>query len=757
MKKINFKILLFFLSFLYLIFTQTVPEKPSSREISNFIKRNPKITEKRIAELFLMYEDCQRLVGYVNALSPKEISSLKNLAEYKNGHCFKIPSTTIEINDEILGFSSLSEEISSKITESSLAIRNSLARFNIISNLFKTSEDIVDNDRVSRTFLLSQAQLNSCIAPSLLEIYKISAKRRSILYATISQLESGCIKRDNIYVDCEIAYADFINVWNIWTDISGCLLGFYNNLATSLTQSLAMISQFQKCRVEGNSNMEATTTLSRNLQTNVTVIKYKFYTPRKSINCGSKIFPKYSTNDLSIDKIKVDSTVENEFNNTLLKEKVKRNALLASTFYETCYQDKIYFDVNGKYVIPIPDSVYDRITFAISKFEKAFLTVDIKVDSLLFYTRVNQVIDNNSEYDASCADILEILRPQFTNFNKLIKIKENAINFINTNTVDNYWFYCSYDTTLKSITCKCYIGNCANFITSAEELVFLLKDTSKKWVLNYESIMFSIWKANGTFAYFTKYSLAYTIPGSTTTIYDRKYEFVLDNARTNSFACNQINGCNKIEFSDYNSKTDRQSCFGLLKDTCRWDMNIKLEDYKSTLMLFNAFQHMPYRNIATPTTDQLSFIYNFFFNGFNLNYNFIVDAPLAIASILYTQPAASNINYSLIDTKSEVVDDSTTTTSSSSSETTSNAVGTRRNLQTTIDFGNIFETASIQVNPNNYLFINGSSQGYNPKIEEGTVNGIGNVNFYINDYEAAKSSFPSINLLALIVYLFIVN
>lgn len=783
---------------------------PSSRDIFDFQREHPNISSE-LASFIITNSKCYRLVGYIDTLSEDEIKSLVDLADYTEEHCFKRPSNTIENNAEAVGFTNLFNDINSKLSASASKLRRSISSFHRLQNIEIQNNDIVDLTNILKTFLLNQAQTNSCITESIVEIYKISASRRKILYATFTQLDEGCALVNGIYVNCQISEDDFKIIWKAWTQISECLVPFYNNAALGLTQSYALVSQFQKCRIEDNSNMEATTSNSirfletpnnndgndnindkiddtlydaiyseliknkgktRQVQTETpidlttssqdTSIKYKFYSPRKSIGCAETISPSFESSTLSLSKIKKNTSSYSTYLNETNNQMIYKEALAISTNYTTCYQSRVYFDANGKYIVPIRDSTMTLIKNAISQYESSFLTSNIKVDSLVFRDQMNSVIDSESTYDALCSDFLETIKNQFYNINRLIVLTqkflqiEAAYKVDNTKVVGDFWFYCSYSPNSKYLSCSCKTGSCSDLLSfqlnnklysyTEADLKFLLKDSIRSWIINFSSLTFSIYKTGTYFSYFGEYSLSTTVDykNETISIEDKKYEFYVNEESTISSICNQINGCNKIAFSDNNSKSDKQSCFGMFKDKCRWNMIIKLENYLNTLIKFNANNFMPYRNLKTLGEDQLRFLSGFFFDGFNLNTDFIIEAPFHIMVELNNNKDSLSINFNSID-----ISDETSSASRSSESTNTQSSSTSRisnqNRRLFIEFGNTFD--NIIINSNNYY----SDNKYNSVIEKGSSAGYGNLTYYIESYEANNSLNVKINIILLII------
>ena len=748
MKKLTFNTIAVFNLLLLALVTMTLQQepvtikKPSSREVFNFTKKHPKISDN-LAEHLIMYKDCYKLIGYITSMTENEISWLENLIEYKDGRCFKRTSNiNSEISSESLALTTLSTKIHQEISKSGVALRNLLALFSRLSKKFKKEEDIIANNQLASSFLLSQAQVNSCIIPGIKEIYFVSAKRRSLLFATLTELQNGCVEENGIFINCVISNNDFSKVWKAWESISKCLLSFYNNVALYINQAMALVSQYQICRVDGNSNMEATSTARRILQNK---LKFKFFSPRKNTNCASKIIPKYHKNELLLDINEIilkEETVETVFTQEKKKIINFRKSLLVSQKFETCYQDRVYFTENGKYILPLKDESYYSLKSAINSFNNIFLTSNINVDALVFKTNISSIISNESDYDPSCSSILDIIQPQFYNINKLIKLISDSQTLI-FNTSNPLWFFCKFDKSDLKLKCKCYLGDCPfvgqDYGTDGKkESQFLFKIKEFPWLVSYETLTISIFKTSEFYTYFSEYSIITSFDqnlnevntGVKLNVVDKKYEFNVNGKKSNTDVCSQMNGCNKIGLSSENTKKEKQSCFGKFKDTCRWDLNLELAEKIKVLQKINASEVMPFRNMNLQDLSaiQLNFISSFLFDGFNINPNFIIDAPNAISIAFDEYSNASDLNN--LDLSTEILPD--LVVKRIDSEELNTQITNKRNL---IEFGDIFDYDKIQIPEERYKIKLQSNDQIEIIIEGATMKSLGNITNYFYSYE----------------------
>lgn len=742
-------------------------KNPSTRDIFNFTKKYNKINDN-LAKHLLSYPECFKLLGYINSLGKSEIDWISNLARKSEDRCFKRPVNINEINNEIQAFSDLSKEFIDKISESSKSIRNTMKIFQKISSLFKGPDDIVDNNSLFRSLILKQAQMNSCISNSLKRLYIAASKRRKILFATITQLDKGCKLENGIYIECEMTDSEFVEIWNSWKNINSCVYPFYNQMGMTLNNAFAIISQYDKCRIDGSSNLESSIPViffntrllnlrSENSKFNLKRFlqnKYKFNNPKKSTPCTNEILPNYNDNEISTDNITVESTVDNTFNRVLEKQIEVRKALNLSKTFKTCYQNKINFNLNGEYVIPINEKLLQSINQRISQFETNFVNLTtINTKALIQKGLMSNILSSESNYNPSCGEILELLKEEFINFNYLIGIKQLAI--LKESEINNFWYFCSYSSQISSIVCKCEFGDCSSitylhkrYENKNGELIFNLDFINKPWLINYRSISISIWKVNTNLAIFSEYSYLFS-----NQISDNKFEFYSDKVSTNSRVCNQINGCNKIILSKKNSKNAKESCFGQFKDSCRWIINDLFENEITNLQKFNSFQYLPYRNLASLNVNQINLIKRSFFNGFNLNYNFIYDIPNSLLIELYERSISNDINLANI-LPPEDQPKTTEVRNLLNDEISNLKYLNEEQKRELFQIGNTFNDERIEIPQERYLLQIGSNKEVIFNVEEGIPTGNGNITYYLQDYLLSFDIYLKFGF-SILLYIFI--
>ena len=335
-----------------------------------------------------------------------------------------------------------------------------------------------------------------------------------------------------------------------------------------------------------------------------------------------------------------ETTVSTNLNITPFKSILKNAVSAQTSLYNICKAEMLTFDSTGENRLPISNITINLLKAGLSNLLTVYSDLTEKIET--FSNKVTGNFDVNSGFEPSCSPLVDIIgslyyKTENEENNQIkqwfTKVKETIDS---SSSSSNFWFYCQLGNN-KSLSCECNAGDCS--LLGVNQNICLAKIASSDIEWEYDDITISIWR--------TSNSNVYDFISFSTTDGVKKYEYAINNKRSNDEICMQIQACSELLTVNNYDLEYSNACRGKMKETCANTLNSLISDEIKEVMQETAVSStILFSDLTEPTEEFMKFVDLFLIteDGSTLRPNPILDFPSAMAYQITVDKNLRNLN-----------------------------------------------------------------------------------------------------------------